>query len=500
MQPKFSRSLKRNMELMHNLLKLDETDDIVTREFTALGRECVLYFVEGMCNGQQIGEGVLRPLMRCREDVTGQAALDLAINRLIEAAELKAEADPHAAIQEIMRGQCVLLIDTVAEAVVADYRFFNRRGISTPQTENVVIGPHEAFNESLRDNLTLLHRMLQTPDFTVEILKIGTKISTQVALCYLSGACKQETVDEMKKRIEGSSVDYVLASGILEQLIEDDPFAPLPQVAGSERPDRAVSFLLEGQAVLLLDGSPRALAMPMGFWHLFHAPDDSYMRWQYGSFMRIIRLFGALVALLLPAMFVSIVVFHPMSLPMTLLTSIMQSRTTLPLSLFGETIFMLAVFQLINEAGTRVPGLMGSSLGLVSTLILGTAAVQAELVSPMLIIVVALSGLGSYALPNYSLSFAFRMGQMLLLIAGGMMGMGGVWLIFILLICWVAGMESLSQPYLAPVSPARVHNPDLVLRAPIFRQRLRAYLANPGEMRRVNGQMRRFDEGGKRKP
>lgn len=176
-------------------------------------------------------------------------------------------------------------------------------------------------------------------------------------------------------------MDYVLASGILEQLIEDDPFAPLPQVVGSERPDRAVSFLLEGQVVLLLDGSPRSLAMPMGFWHLFHAPDDSYMRWQYGSFMRIIRLFGALVALLLPAMFVSIVVFHPMSLPMTLLTSIMQSRTTLPLSLFGETIFMLAVFQLINEAGTRVPGLMGSSLGLVSTLILGTAAVQAELVS-----------------------------------------------------------------------------------------------------------------------
>ena len=174
MQPKFSRSLKRNMELMHNLLKLDETDDIVTREFTALGRECVLYFVEGMCNGQQIGEGVLRPLMRCREDVTGQAALELAINRLIEAAELKTEADPHAAIQEIMRGQCVLLIDTVAEAVVADYRFFNRRGISTPQTENVVIGPHEAFNESLRDNLTLLHRMLQTTDFKFEILEIGT--------------------------------------------------------------------------------------------------------------------------------------------------------------------------------------------------------------------------------------------------------------------------------------------------------------------------------------
>ena len=138
--------------------------------------------------------------------------------------------------------------------------------------------------------------------------------------------------------------------GELSQLIEDDPFAPLPQVVSTERPDRAVSFLLEGQAVILIDGSPRCLAMPVSLWHLFHAPDDSYMRWMYGTFMRVVRAVGAVLALLLPAAFVSMVIFHPLALPMSLLTNIIQSRSIVSISLFGEAVLMLTVFDLINEA------------------------------------------------------------------------------------------------------------------------------------------------------
>ncbi len=239
-----------------------------------------------------------------------------------------------------------------------------------------------------------------------------------------------------------------------------------------------------------MDGSPRALVAPISLWHLFHAPDDSYMRWQYGSFMRVIRMVGAVVALLLPALFVSVVMFHPIALPMSLLTNIIQSRSVISISLFTEALLMLTVFDLINEAGTRIPGLLGSSFGLVSALILGTAAVDAGMVSPLLLIVVALSGLGSYALPDYSLSFAFRMGQMLLLIAGGLMGLPGVCLIAVALIMRVAGMTSLGHPYLAPSTPKRAHNPDLVIRAPVYRQRLRGYLANPFRMKRAKGRMR----------
>ncbi|MEG0511623.1 MAG: spore germination protein, partial [Clostridia bacterium] len=500
MQTKFSRSLKRNLALLDELLLLNATDDIVTREFHAIGQNCALFYVEGMSNGVQMAEHILRPMLGNTQEASGQAVIDFICAHVIEAPEIKVLPDPKSAVQELMRGQCLLLVDTADQVIVVDMRSYVRRSITTPQTESVVIGPHEAFNEVLRDNLTLLHKKLQSPDLVCEIHEIGSKLSTQLALCYLNGICPEQTITELKRRIDGSSVDYVLSGGMLEQLIEDDPFAPLPQVASSERPDRAVSFLLEGQAVLLLDGSPLALAMPMGIWHLFHAPDDSHMRWQYGSYMRLIRFIGAVISLLLPALFVSIVIYHPIALPMTLLTSILQSRTVVPISLLGESVLLLTFFSLINEAGTRVPGLMGSSLGLVSTLILGTAAVDAALVSPLLIIVVALSGLGGYALPDYSLSFAFRIAQMLLLLIGGMMGLVGVCMALVLLVCCVAGMESLGMPYLAPSSPKRTHNPDLILRAPVFRQRLRAYLANPAHMDRAHGRMRRFDEEKEKTP
>ena len=493
MQPFFYRDLKRNMQLMKTLVHTEENSDIVVRELTALGQRCALYYVDGMVGASLAADFVIRPLLRCRETACAQQALDMICLRLIEAPEVKRMKEPAQAVAAMMNGLCLLLVDTADEAVLTDVRFYVKRAIGSPKTETVIVGPHEAFTEPLRDNLTLLHRLLPTPDLICERLSVGTAMPTHVAIVSLRNACRPETVEELKRRITTAEVDQVLTIGMLGQLIEDDPFAPLPQSASTERPDRAVSFLLEGQAVVLMDGSPRCLCMPVTLWHLFHAPDDTYMRWQYGSFMRVIRWLGAAVALFLPALFVSIVIFHPISLPMSLLTNIIQSRSVVSISLLSEALLMLTVFDLINEAGTRIPGLLGSSFGLVSTLILGTAAVDAGLVSPLLLIVVALSGLGSYALPDYSLSFAFRMGQMALLLAGGLLGVPGICLVAVFLLMRVAGMKSLGQPYLAPRSPKRAHNPDLLLRAPLFRQRLRTWLAQPGDWLRSRGPMRRFE-------
>ena len=492
MQPVFHHDLKRNLRLMEQALHLSENSDIVKRTFISMGQECVLFYVDGLVGSTIVADFILRPLLRCTETLRGNDAVLCASRRCIEAAEVRTEKEPQAAIEALMHGLALILIDTASEAVLVDARFYVKRGIQSPKTETVVIGPHEAFTEPLRDNLTLLHRLLPTQNLICKMKTVGTRVSTNLAVCYLKDVCPEETVAEVEKRIAGAALDDVLSVGILNQLIEDDPLAPLPQTVSTERPDRAVSFLQEGQCVILIEGSPRCLAMPMSLWHLFHAPDDSYMRWQYGSFMRLIRLVGAVVALFLPAVFVSIVVFHPISLPMSLLTNIVQSRSVISISLFSEALLMLTVFNLINEAGTRIPGLLGGSFGLVSALILGTAAVDAGLVSPLLLIVVALSGLGGYALPDYSLSFAFRMGQLLLVIAGGLMGIPGICLAGMLLLFRVAGMESLGQPYLAPRSPHRAHNPDLLLRLPIFRQRLRGWLSNPEEMLRAQGRMRRF--------
>lgn len=493
MQTIFCRDLEKNLKALQERLHLDVNDDVVLRRFDGLGQSCALLYVEGLSDGEQMAQHILRPMMNSPLRLTGRGAARQLMDNVLTAPEAETEQELSKAVEDLLRGLCLVLMDTCDQALRIDLRAYARRPVSNPRNETVVVGPHDAFNETLRDNLTLLHRRLPSPNFVCQLRKVGTETPGQAALCYLDGVCPRETVEELQRRLDGVELDYVLTSGTLEQLIEDDPYAPLPQVVGTERPDRAVSFLMEGQAVLLLDGSPRALALPVSLWHLFHAPDDSYMRWQYGTFMRLLRLLGALVTLLLPAVFVSLVVYHPITIPMTLLTSIMQSRTNVPINLFEETLLMVAVFALINESAIRIPGMMGSSLGLVSTLILGTAAVDAGLVSPLLIIVVALSGLGSYAMPNYPLSFAFRMGQVVLLLAAGITGISGLCYAVVMLLCWVAAMESLGQPFLAPGSPRRTHNPDLLLRAPTFRQRLRTYLSNPEEMKRAYGRMRRFD-------
>lgn len=493
MQTIFSRNLEKNLKALQERLHLDVNDDVVLRRFDALGQDCALLYVEGLSDGEQMAQHILRPMMNSPLALAGRSAAEQVMQSVLTVPEVESGPEVSQALDDLLRGLCLVLIDGCDQALRIDLRAYARRPVSNPRNETVVVGPHDAFNETLRDNLTLLHRRLPSPNFVCQLRKVGTETPGQAALCYLDGVCPRETVEELQRRLDGVELDYVLTSGTLEQLIEDDPYAPLPQVVGTERPDRAVSFLMEGQAVLLLDGSPRALALPVSLWHLFHAPDDSYMRWQYGTFMRLLRLLGALVTLLLPAVFVSLVVYHPITIPMTLLTSIMQSRTNVPINLFEETLLMVAVFALINESAIRIPGMMGSSLGLVSTLILGTAAVDAGLVSPLLIIVVALSGLGSYAMPNYPLSFAFRMGQVVLLLAAGITGISGLCYAVVMLLCWVAAMESLGQPFLAPGSPRRTHNPDLLLRAPTFRQRLRTYLSNPEEMKRAYGRMRRFD-------
>lgn len=493
MQTIFSRNLEKNLKALQERLHLDVNDDVVLRRFDALGQDCALLYVEGLSDGEQMAQHILRPMMNSPLTLAGRSAAEQVMQSVLTVPEVESGPEVSQALDDLLRGLCLVLMDTCDQALRIDLRAYARRPVSNPRNETVVVGPHDAFNETLRDNLTLLHRRLPSPNFVCQLRKVGTETPGQAALCYLDGVCPRETVEELQRRLDGVELDYVLTSGTLEQLIEDDPYAPLPQVVGTERPDRAVSFLMEGQAVLLLDGSPRALALPVSLWHLFHAPDDSYMRWQYGTFMRLLRLLGALVTLLLPAVFVSLVVYHPITIPMTLLTSIMQSRTNVPINLFEETLLMVAVFALINESAIRIPGMMGSSLGLVSTLILGTAAVDAGLVSPLLIIVVALSGLGSYAMPNYPLSFAFRMGQVVLLLAAGITGISGLCYAVVMLLCWVAAMESLGQPFLAPGSPRRTHNPDLLLRAPTFRQRLRTYLSNPEEMKRAYGRMRRFD-------
>lgn len=487
-----SARLARSLEIMEQRLNRDINDDMHCRFFRVYRREAAVYFVDGMVSADFLQHYLLTPcLAHAGDALPGEEAASLeALSPLLDTARADTYQD---AIRKMMNGHAVVMMDGLPCAVCFDVRAYVRRSVSQPLTESVVSGPHQGFNESIRDNITLIRRILPTPQLISEMRVIGEGCPVSLCLMYLRDAVDPASLDRLKSRLDSLHVDHVLSIGALEQLLEDSPWALLPQCCLTERPDRAASFLREGQMVLVLDGAPQILCMPVSILHLIHTPDDTSLRWQYGTFLRLIRLLGAAVTLLLPGLFVAAVIFHPELLPVTLLTAILESQAAVPLSIPMEMLLMLLMFNLIGEAATRVPGVVGSSLGTVSGLILGQAAVEAKLVHPLLIIVVAVASLGSYAVPDYSLGLACRIAQLLFLAVASVFGLYGMVLCLGATAIRLCGMRSLGSPFAAPLSPDRTHNPDVFLRAPLWRQRLRAWLANPRRMERITGPMRGFD-------
>jgi spore germination protein KA len=489
----------RNVQLIREAAHSDESEDVILRQFEAMGQKAALLYVDGLADGETLQRFLLDPLLKTSPPADDTPLDTYLTQQVLPLASITPTAQLSTVLNRVFSGDAALIVDTMPGALIADAKGFVKRGVSEPVNESVVAGPHEGFTESLRDNTVLLRRLLRTPALISEQMAVGNKVPVRLCMLYLDGVARKENAEETRRRIMGCNVDYVASLGMLEQLIEDSPFALLPQAVTTERPDRAVSFLNEGQIVLLMENAPQALALPAGFLHFFHAPDDSALRWQYGSFLRLLRLIGLGISLFLPAVFIALTVYHPEGMSLSLLTSVIESQAKVPLSLFPSLLMMLLVFSLINEAGIRVPGAMGASLSIVGGLILGQAVVEAELISPLVLIVVALSGLGSYAAPSFSLTLSIRIAQLALAIGAGTGGYLGMTLVlFCLLLRWFR-ITSLGHPYFAPFAPKRPANPDGAVRMPVWRQRLRGAMADPFHMNKVSGPMRAWDQN-KEKP
>ncbi len=477
--------------LMDQAMHRSDCEDAMRRDITIMGRRAALYYIDGLCSADKLHHYILQPCLRAQGEYM---SADVLLKKVLPVSSASQTMHLQTALEGIYNGDAALMCEEVEGALLLDTRGFAKRGVQPPSTEMVVQGPQEAFTESLRDNIVLLRRIMRTPALISEDAHVGSRISTRLALLYLDGVAPAEYLTEIRRRIAGCNVDYVSSIGMLEQLLEDSPFALVPQVLSTERPDRAASFLMDGQVLIAMENAPQMLALPMNLLHLFHAPDDSALRWQYGSFLRILRLLGILLSLLVPALFVALTGFHTEGIPLSLLTSVQEAQSRVPIAIFPATLSMLLVFSLINEACTRVPAVMGGSLGVVSALILGQAASAADLVSPLLIVMVALSGLGSFVMPDYPMSMALRIAQLLLVLAAGIAGYYGLILTLFVLLLRTLSLTSLGAPLCAPISPARARNPDAVLRYPVWRQRLRTYLANPFSMLRSRGRMRGWEE------
>lgn len=440
-------------------------------------RVCAVY-IEGMASDRKISEFILRACAEADDD--GQAMdADRLMARVIESAQCEVERRAAVIARSVVTGMTALIIDGCADALLMETRGFPARAVDRTTNESVVLGAQEGFVECLRTNITLIRRYVPSPYLVTESLAVGTAIPCQLCLIYIDGVTDEAVVNALRDRVKRVDAPVVNGIGALQQLIEDQPFALLPQMLQTERPDRAAACLLEGQAALLQDNSPYALIAPVSVFHQMHASDDSFARWQYGSFLRLIRFMGMLISVFLPGLYLALTDYHMHLIPMSLLTSIAEARANVPFPILAEILLMEFSFYLINEAGTRMPRQIGSALGIVGALILGQAAVSASIISPILIIIVALTGLGNYAVPDFGFGVGLILYRLMVIAAAALFGLYGICIMAFCMVTHLCGVRSLGRPYLSPVAPPRPHNPDILLRLPAWLQRRRSWAKQP---------------------
>lgn len=461
-------TLKENKALLSAVFHMPENMDVIVREFETFGFSAMIAYIDGMIDSEKLSEAVLKPLMGQiqKKDMSPDKRMNFIKRHVLYSPQVGTAQTFLDISREMLSGICVLFIEGTQEAAFIDIRKIPHRPVNRTNNESVVLGAQEGFVENLRMNISLIRKNLRSPSLITEILDVGSQNKIKAAILYVKDVADQEIVNEARRRIKSITDETLIGTGQIQQLIEDHPLSLFPQMLQTERPDRAAAGLSEGQFAVLTDNSPYALMGPATVFHFLHASDDNFMRWQYGTFVRFIRMLGILFSLLLPGMYIALTQFHSHLLPMNLISSIAEARANVPFSILGEILFMEFSFHLINEAGTRIPSQIGSALGIVGALILGQAAVTANIASPILIIIVAITGLGNFVIPSYSLSIGLQIFRLIILFSGAVFGLYGIVIALFLMLVSLCAMRSFGAPYVSPLAPRRPGKGDLILRMP----------------------------------
>ena len=497
---------KENIQAIYNTLI---NSDIVLRDFTLTARgkqyEAFLLYIDGMVDVQAINDFVLESLMLRNkantyngnenkvftEAVTNNITIrkikkfDLSnyiYSSLIPENSVKKCLTFKEIISGVNSGNCALFIDTINLAFDIDVKGFKQRNVDSPNNEVIIKGPQESFVENIRTNTSQLRRIMNNENLIIENLTVGSVSNTKCAVCYMQNITNDDLVAEVKFRINNLSVDTLLSSGQLEQLIEDTSKYGIPQILSTERPDKCTKHLMQGRIVVLVNGSPYGLVMPATLIDYMASPEDTNIKPAFANFLKSLRLIALIITLLLPGTYIAITSFHQEILPTELLFSILAARQYVPFPIIVELLVMELSFELIREAGLRVPSPVGPTIGIVGALILGEAAVNANIVSPILIIIVAITAISSFAIPDFSFSFHLRIYRFLFTIlafVAGFLGLGLGIFVYTLIIC---NIKSFGVSYTVPFSSTIHTKGNGYFVAPIWKQEYRAdYLATKKE-------------------
>ena len=444
-----SKDIDKNAKLLKDAFHVPNSSDVVFRDMVCAvpHLRITAAYVEGMAAFEKVLASILQPLMLLssvrkgvERDPVKQLKDALLVNGQVEEKKTVEEL-----VEAMLTGDTILLIQGHDRALTVETKGWEHRTVGEAVTERIVRGPQQGFVETLRVNTALIRSIIQTPDLVVENVDLGVRARNKCAFLYIDGLINPKIVAEARRRLHGIDAPEILTSGTLEQYIETS-HGLLPTVLSTERPDRVAHFLMTGACAILVAGDPFALVAPITFFTLVHSPEDNYIRWPYGNLIRAIRYIGLLLVIFLPGVYVAIIDYHPELIPTSLVMAIAASREPIPFPLWVEVILMFTGFELIREAGIRIPSPIGPTIGIVGALLIGEAAVAASIVSPILVIVVAITAVASFTIPSQELAMFTRLATLIFIMVGITLGLFGIVALTYVMLCHAFSMNSLGMP------------------------------------------------------
>jgi len=450
--------------LQENLVKIQDVfanaSDLVIRQFEIGSRvriKAFIAFIDGLVDKEIIQLNLLKPLMiemhssNADDEFNQTNALNIINQRLLTLSEVEETNYFEDAVEHIVAGSTALFLEGSTTALIASMHGWEARNVSQPDTEVVVRGPREGFTETLRTCTSLLRRRIKNPNLKFEKMTIGKQTKTDVVIAYIKGIANDKIVEEVKRRLSRIDTDSILESGYIEQYIEDNPWSFLPTIGNSEKPDIVAAKMLEGRVAILTDGTPFVLTVPYLFIEAFQSSEDYYSRPFYASILRMLRFVAYFISVFAPALYVALTTYHQEMIPPDMLISMAAAKEGTPFPAFVEAMIMGIIYEILKEAGVRLPRPVGQAISIVGALVIGEAAVSAGLIGAPMVIVVSLTAISSYVVSSINDTVSIM--RLVYVLMAGFLGLFGIMIATAGFLTHMVSLRSFGVPYLAPISP-----------------------------------------------
>lgn len=441
-----------DIEIFHKelLALLSNSEDLVFRVITKGDQKIAVAYFDDLINPTSMQDSIVRPIEESSEELDYHLIKDT-----INIAKLTTTNAITDVVDNLVNGTAYIFKEGDTHGVLADVADKGTRALEKAETESLVFGPKISFTESITKNLNLIRSNINDPKLCVETFMIGSRTKKKVQMVYIKDIAEEENVNTFRQRMTDIEIDSIVDSTVLAQLIEDNSFTFFPQFITTELPDRCTISLLHGKIALLVDRSPTAIIGPSTFINFFESTEDIYMRWNMGTFLRFVRFVAIFFSILLTPAYVAVLTYHYEVIPSALLVSLGQSRSNVPFPPVFEALLLEFIIELLREAGARLPTKVGQTMGIVGGIVIGQASVQAGFTSNILIIIIAISALGSFTAPSYAIGTAVRIIRFPIIVMAGLYGGVGIMFCFCFILIHLLKITTLGRPYLSPIYPFR---------------------------------------------